>query len=455
MTVNDENLEIVITVTEETAINIRVKPDNTLHNDYVSILVEPYECQRANNSAWIRESLLYDIENITDRCKVADKIIEMYNTVAKDPEIVQLVLKNKEIHILKKKQINDITDIPYDDIDTNVEHIKKHREFFRTSGVIGITEQEGDYSSFNLINRHCKLIYLGYKADDNYVVQNPNTLNQESLFISTTHEFSMLFDDKDKIPPLVLIVNPDYIESGCTILDKYFDPIDLVICDTQEADDRTTCFLLSIAKRRGVLMVRSVSAFGVYNFGNGSMVGNEDSKVGLINMDDDLITNDFNFMIKADNRMVFLRDLIVILNKRKNIEVIVVKHTVNDHDLRQLDNYKVYPAFMTKQFSQLDQLQHGHVIHTPIAFMTPMPGIASLLYSCGIFASCRAATVMEYVHNVLDALKFESNIQEIDDDDDDDDDTCQKEIADVIAEKLEKISIKDKNQKVIDEINKK
>jgi hypothetical protein len=452
----DENLEVVITVTEETAINIRVKPDSVLTKDYVSILVEPWECQRANNSAWIRESLLFDIENITDRCNAADQIIEMYNIVAKDPEIVQLTLKNRTLTIRNKNQVNDITDIPYDDIDTDVEHIAKHREFFRTTGIVGITEQDGEYDSFNLINRECTLIYVGYSPDDDYVVDNPDLLKQEKVFATTAHEVSSLLDDKEKIPPLVLIVNPDYAEVGCTVLDKYFDPIDCVVCDTWKMDDRLACMFLSIAKRRGVIMVRSASVCGIYNFGNGLATGNEDSKIGLICMDDDIITDDYNYMVKVDSRMAMIRDLVVILNKRKNVEMIILKHSINDHDLRDLDNYKVFPAFQTKQFSQIDQLSHGHVLHTPMAVMTPIPGIASLLVSCGIFASCRAVTVMEYVEKVLDALKFEPKIQEIEDDDSDsdDDESPQKDIADVIADKLEKVTIKESKQKIIDQLNK-
>lgn len=421
-----EKLEVVITVTEETAINIRVKPDSTLDTDYVSMLVEPWECLRVNNNAWLRESLLFDVENITERCDMADQIIEMYNIVAKDPDIVQLTIKNNTMTVKKKDQVTDVTDNPYDDMDTNVDHIIEHREFFRTTGLIGITEQDGEYDSYNLINRSCKLIYVGYDPTDEYVTDNPDTLKQEKVFLKTMGEMSSMFDDLDKIPPLVLIVNPEYAEVGCSIVDKYFDPIDCVICDTLKIDDRMACMLLSIAKRRGVIMVRSVSAHGIYNFGNGKMIGDGDSKVGVITMDDEVITNNFNYMIMVDSRMAQLRDLVIILNKRKNVEMIILKHSINDRDLRGLDNYKVFPAFQTKQLSHIDQLSRGHVLHTPMAVMTPFPQIANMMVSCGIFASGRPETIMKYVGNVLEALEGKDE---------------QKTLTQVIEDKLKKITI--------------
>lgn len=433
MSLITDNIEVIITVTEETAINIRVKEDSKSDKEYTSVLVEPWECHRVNNSAWVRESLLFDIESVSTRCDVADQIITLYKIVANDPEIVQVVMKHGDIHIERKQTICDITDTLYDDIDTNVEHIEKHREFFRTSGVVGITEMDSEYNTYNIINRQCTLIYLGYNKDDLYVTQNPSeVLGQPTLFFNTNEEVAEFLDDKAKIPPLVLIVNPTHVEEACGVVDKYFDPIDCVICDTFQTDDRMACMLLSIAKRRGVIIVRSVSAHGVFNFGNGTAIGKEESRIGIISMSTDTITDDYNFLVCIDPRMAQIRDLFVILNKRKNVELIILQHVVNDNDLRHLENYKVYPAWQTKQFSQIDQLSHGHVLHTPVAVLTPVPGIASLLVSCGIFASCRTSTVLEYVDKVLMALKFEPKIVE---------DEKQLSLDDVLLKKMENLSV--------------
>lgn len=448
-----QNTEVVITATEETALKISVKPDLVLDKEYTSVLVEPYDYNKATNSAWIRETLLFDVDDITTRCELAEFIIEMYKMVASDPDIVQFSVKDAVPSIVRKEKIHEIRENLYDDISTDVDHIVKHREFFRTSGVIGITEEDCDYDAYNIINKTCTIVYLGYNENDEMVTNNPDKLNQAKWFVNSVNELSARLDNKEagKIPPLVLVINPDVIEEGCTVLDKYFDPIDCVVCDTHIADDRTGCMLLSIAKRRGVMIVRGISAAGVYNFGNGSNTGSEDSKVGLINMDDELLTDDFNFLIRTDSRMTMLRDFIVTLNHRKNTEIILLKHAINDYDVRDLENYKVFPEWQTKQFSQIDQLSRGHVLHTPIAIMTQVPGIASMMVECGNFASCRAATINEYKGKVLEALKYVPPDDE-DSDSDDDDDTVQKDLVNVLADKFERFEIQERNIKCLKQI---
>lgn len=450
-----ENIEIVITASEETALNIGIKTDTVLQADkpYTSVMVEPWEYERATNPAWIRETLLFDIEKINTRCEVAEVIIKLYQIVASDPEIVQLTLKNGDTKVVKKKNVYDITNPLYDDIETDVTHIEKHRQFFKTSGEIGVTEADEEYNSYNIINKECEIFYIGYEENDEYVKNNPNTLEQKSYFIKDFDQISKLLDDKEKgkIPAMVLVVNPENIEIGCTILDKYFDPIDIVICDTFAADDRTSCLLLSIAKRRGVMIARSICASGVYNFGvNGN--GNSESKVGLLNIGNEIITNDWNFIIVADPRFAMIRDFIITLNMRKGVDIILVNHVIYDDHLRELDNYNVFPEYQTTQWSQVDQLSRGHVLHTPIAVLTPIPGIATLLVECGNFATCRLETLMEYKDKVLKALEFVPPIEELEDEDEDDVDTPQKEIDNVLLDKFERFNIQEKNLKCLKQI---
>lgn len=455
MTTGLRNVDAIITATEETALQISVKPDMVLDKEYVTTMVEPWEYNRAINSAWVRETLFNDVDDISRRCELAEFIIEMYKFVASEPDIVQFRVADTVPTIIRKKQVYEIRENLYDDISTNVDHIKKHREFFRTSGEIGIMEEDG-YDAYNIINKTCVIVFVGYNETDKMVTDNPNKLEQQYWFINNVNELSKRLDnqEKGKIPPLVLVINPENIEDGCTILDKYFDPIDCVVCDTMAADDRTACLLLSIAKRRGVMIVRSISAAGIYNFGNGSDVGSEESKVGLINMDDVLLTDDFNFLIKTDSRMTLLRDFVITLNHRKNIQIILIKHAINDQDVRDLENYKVYPEFQTKQLSQLDQLCRGHVIHTPIAIMTQLPVIACMMVECGNFASCRASTINEYKDKVLEALKFVPPEDDSDDEDEDDEIMPQKDIVEVLLDKLERIEIQERNIKCLKQIKK-
>lgn len=432
----DNNIEVIITVTEETAINVSVRTDVELSDKYTTIKIEPWECTKMSNNAWVRESLLFDIENVVKRCDVAECIIQLYKVVAEMSDIVQIHLLNNKVDVKRVNNIRDITNIPYDDMSTDASHIGKNIGFFSTSKINGITEQNGN-DSMNLINTESHFCFVGNNGD---MSQDGHVCH----YVMTIEDFEALVDDKDpkNIPMMVLVVNPEYCEIGSTIIDKYYQIIECVICDTYKIDCRMACMFLSIAKNRGVLTCRALAISDTYFFGNENFgPGNNNSQVGLINMSDELLTRDYNYLIVLDPRMAQIRDFVIILNKRAHISIILIKHTINDDDLRDIGNYNVFPEFQTQQLSQIDQLSRGHVLHTVTAVHSVIPGIAEMMIDCGIFTSCHEEVVLEYMENVLTVLNHVI-IEEVDSDD----------IIEMIEKKLQRIAIKDTMQKVLEKI---
>lgn len=429
-----ENVEAILTVSEETAINIRVKPDNTQNDDYVSLFVEPYDCHNMLNNAWVRESLLFDVKSIKDRCNIAKIIITMYKSIIYDDKTTQIILKDNKITETKVQSNNDVKTNKYekyDDMDTDVTHINEHRPFFNTTSIIGIDESDG-YNSYTLINHSCNVYYIGYTEYDGNI---PN----KEFFVETLDDMSKLLDDvkRKDMPRLVLVVNPQSSEHACSIIDRYYAIIDCVICDTFQLDDRAACMILSIAKRRGILMCRGVSIANQYNF-NVDIPASSESFVGIIDMGDETeILGDYHYLIKIDPRMAQLRDYCIILNKRKHVKFILLNQQVHECHLSNIDNYKIFPKLQTSQLSNIDQLSRGHILHTPIAVITQHPGIATMLVSCGIYASCRVSTVLEYRNKVLAALANE-----------------YYDVTDMLSKRIERISIKDKMDSVFKEIKK-
>ena len=111
----------------------------------------------------------------------------------------------------------------------------------------------------------------------------------------------------------------------------------------------------------------------------------------------------------------------------------------------------------TKNFSQIDQLSRGHVLHTPIAIMTNIPGIACMMVECGNFASCRKNTIIEYKNKVLEAHRFvpPTKLDELDAEDTDNEDeeaSPQKDIVEVLNDKFERFEIQDRNIKCLKQL---
>jgi hypothetical protein len=434
-----DNVDIIITTTEETAINIRINTDTSVGDKFVSIMVEPWQCTQMASNSWVRDSLLFDIENIGERYDIATCIMALYMVIAEGSDIIQISISKNVVTVMDTTQVEKVLVAPYADIDTDVSHIVRHKPFFSTTDKIGITEENG-HDAMNIINKKCHIGYVGYN-EDNVV----DITTQTHLFISSMSDIEMILDDKQTNPPtFILVVSPTACELACSIIDKYHKVIDCVICNTYLVDRRMACMMLSICKNRGVMCCRGLSIAGRYNFGV-EKPANIESEVGLINMDDDLLTDDYHYLILVDSRMAQLRDFVIILNKRKGVKIILIKHVVNDSELRCLNNYKIYPAFQTHQLSQIDQLSRGHVLHTAIAMQTQNAGIANMMVQCGIFASCNADTVNKYKRNVLNVL---NNVVV----EEEEEEYCQELLDNVLTKKFEKFTIVGKKSNVMTEI---
>lgn len=386
-------MEVIITVTEETGIHVRVKYEE-IEDECSELVIEPYDRPELN-PVWVRQSLLHFVPSIEERIALSKVLTELIEHVFGNPEIIQCIRdKDGTVTYRETSRVLDVTEQKtYDDISTSVEHILYNFKKFFSTCHYGIKPDVSN--SNNLINKVDHVVFIGHEMDGEYVkrFKEENKIENE---ISDT-----IPDDEDVT--FVLALRATHVKEGINIVSKYADRISLLVCDTMApfVDLRESAALLAECRRKAVLHVRQAYRKDVYNFGVTKPDNNKRSFLGVIHMGVGDEYTPYNSIIRVDPRMAQLLRHVSIMNGNGQIHNIVVKHEVNDFELRDNEHYKINPEFQMSQFACLGQSIQSHKFTTPLAFQTPFPGIAKvLIQDHSVFASCRTETVKEYMAKI-------------------------------------------------------
>lgn len=407
-------MEIIETVTEETAVKVQVIPEKgQLQGEIIdtSILVEAFD-NKKTTAKWIEENLLFDIRDEMTRETVAKSVLDIYKQLLDDPTILQIKhhVATGETQIVHFDEELSYESVKYENILPDVQHIidnKKRLADQKHNGAHEFSEFGTENYECNIVNRHDAIVFFGYHESEYTVFEN---IFKQPVFFTHSLEgvVSSLSTKLDKSNILVVKNTLEFVEGACSLVEEYADNIKCVICDTVTTVDMRhhTSKLLGLCRVKGVLICRSLFINNCYNFGVDVIrdLGNTRKNVGYIDMGDEMLTRDCCYLVRLDSRMAQLKDFIEILNKRNTVHFILINHTMNVKYYLNLENYKFFPEFQTKQINQLFNLIYGGIVNTPIACYTEFPGIANALFSCGVYCACDRDIIFTYMNNVFRVL---------------------------------------------------
>lgn len=434
---------IVVTETEETYYQIKV-----VTSDKVALRnVEMNAIDRMlADKAWVREQFVYDVRDLTERVKYAGVVQEMVSIMYEgDAEILQVVyetdidkrveLKNLGFTSVEVEEsgmdyfLREITPITqlssddgepaYENISTDIEHVHQHMEFHTTK----ITQDPLLYADEHIVNKDDVVLFLNY-GETSQVFRtflNHNTLLglEYHLFNTETdsEQIAKVMEDEElgKNDKFILVTSPFREESEyITIIDKYKSKIKMVVHETDYS--HASVFLLSTCKKYGIAHTKRIQHGAFFNFGVTSehekcSKNVDDAKNGLISLNDDVWVSGRSYAVFLDPRYADIKRFINAMELSPDVWTVTVIQDCNDLLSKGMYDYKFFPVYQTENLTSLHKTMKSGLIHTPIAFYTRFPAIATLLFDASIFVSCEKEHLLEYVNKVTDAFKNKINEQ--------------------------------------------
>lgn len=418
---------IIVTETEETYYQIKVVvgTKNVVSNMEISGIDKAL-----TDKVWVRENFMYDIPDLGDRIYFSSVLQEMIAIISEsEREIVQVVYetdndKFPELRNLGFKsvisentkmtfQIKEFERIQhideedtYENISTDVEHIKKFFDFHTQK----ITSRQTNVTRTNLVNIDDVVVFVGF-GEQSIMVRNFDNSNYilklDRCIVNDLEDVDKIMSNEDyKGAKFIIVVNNNCVTISLDIIRKYKDHITMCVYNTE--DDFESVFLMSLCKRHGILHVKRIEYAGYFNLGvfrpyERCALFMDECKNGVITLSDNVWVENKSYVVFLDKRYANIMKIVDTMETCADVWTISIIHDI-ENEVKMYE-YAFMPVYASEQVIHLMNMNKRGISHTPIAFYTRFPAIAKILFEGSIFVSCNKEHFMEYVNKVRDVFK--------------------------------------------------
>jgi hypothetical protein len=390
------------------------------------------------NRVWVREHFLYDIPSLEDRIYFAGILQEMIQIIVdSECSIIQIVYETVQERFQQLRQLgfvsvmseksgqtfqileydtcsfqktnstDDSNEPAYENISTDIEHIKKYFEFHTKK----VTVNQLNNCVDHLVSINDSVLFLGFTESSpmfRTFVQHNYLMKLDYHFVNNIVDIQQIQDvEQDKF---ILVVNNTMdIAKAIEVIKEFKAQIKVVVCDTDD-DYFDSLMLLSTCKRHRILHVKRMQHSCFFNFGvlkryelcSSNM---DECNNGVVSLNDNVWVSERSYTVFLDPRYADITRVISAMELCNDVWSITVLDDVVKNTMGTLYEYKFMPHFHTEQIMHISKLVKGGNMHTPICFFTTFPAVARILFESSVFVSCEKEHLLQYQKQVSDTFK--------------------------------------------------